>query len=331
MADTDSTRSDATRSDATRPGAAPAGGVAGDPASTAPVVADTTVAAATPVRRRPRMPRVSGLGTALALGWTILIVLGALFVDFLPLSEARDPSLALMTPSTLAPDLLSEHPLGTDSQGLDILGGLLYGARVSLVVGIGGVLVGALIGGALGLVAGYRGGWTDRIVSIITDTLLAFPSLILLIAIVTVLDPTLPNITLALGIMVVPAYARLVRANAMSFAGREFVTAARSLGAGELRIMLREVTPNIVQPVFSYSFMLVAVLIVAEASLSYLGLSIPRPEPTWGNMISAGQSDFQRHPYLVGVPAVVLFLTVLSFNQLGEAAGRKWSPGAAKI
>jgi len=109
------------------------------------------------------------------------------------------------------------------------------------------------------------------------------------------------------------------------------VTAARSLGAGEIRIMLREVAPNIVQPVFSYSFMLVAVLIVAEASLSYLGLSIPRPEPTWGNMISAGQPDFQRHPYLVGVPAVVLFLTVLSFNQIGEAAGRKWSPGAAKI
>ncbi|MDZ4234708.1 MAG: ABC transporter permease, partial [Dietzia sp.] len=270
MADTDPTRPDSSRPDPTRAASTRA---ASGPVAGPGVVADPTVAAATPARRRPRMPRLSGLGTALALAWTVLIVLGALFVDFLPLAEARDPSLALMTPSTLAPDLLSDHPLGTDGQGLDILGGLLYGARVSLVVGIGGVLVGALVGGALGLVAGYRGGWTDRIVSIITDTLLAFPSLILLIAIVTVLDPTLPNITLALGIMVVPAYARLVRANAMSFAGREFVTAARSLGAGELRIMLREVTPNIVQPVFSYSFMLVAVLIVAEASLSYLGLS----------------------------------------------------------
>ena len=179
--------------------------------------------------------------------------------------------------------------------------------------------------------AGYKGGWVDRLVSIISDVLLAFPSLILLIAIVTVLDPTLLNVTLALGIMVVPSYARLVRANAMSFAGREFVTAARSLGAGETRIMLREVAPNIVAPVLSYSFMLVAVLIVPEASLSYLGLSIPRPEPTWGNMISAGQSDFERYPGLVGIPAIVLFLTVLSFNQLGEAAGRKWSPGAAKI
>ena len=339
MADTDLTRSEATRSgadgpDATDPAGASSATRSAIPSAAAPAgaaLADPTVAAATPTRRRLRFPKLSGFGTAVALAWTFIIVLGALVVDFLPLSEARDPSLALTTPSMLEPNLFSDHPLGTDSQGLDILGGLLYGARVSLFVGIGGVLVGALIGGALGLVAGYRGGWTDRIVSILTDTLLAFPSLILLIAIVTVLDPTLPNITLALGIMVVPSFARLVRANAMSFAGREFVTAARSLGAGEIRIMLKEVAPNIVQPVFSYSFMLIAVLIVAEASLSYLGLSIPRPEPTWGNMISAGQSDFQRHPYLVGVPAVVLFLTVLSFNQIGEAAGRKWSPGAAKI
>ncbi len=285
----------------------------------------------TPGKRRQKLPKVSGVGTVLALAWTVIIVLGALIVDFLPLAEARDPALALTVPSMLPPDLTSDFPLGTDSQGLDVLGGLLYGARVSLVVGIGGVLIGAVIGGALGLVAGYRGGWTDRVVSIFTDTLLAFPSLILLIAIVTVLNPTLPNVTLALGIMVVPSFARLVRANAMTYSKRDFVTAARSLGAGEIRIMLREVAPNILPAIFSYSFMLVAVLIVAEASLSYLGLSIPRPEPTWGNMISAGQSDFQRYPYLVGIPATVLFLTVLSFNQLGEAAGRKWSPGAAKI
>ncbi|MFJ5869962.1 ABC transporter permease [Dietzia maris] len=299
--------------------------------STVASTATATIAAEAPARRKLRLPKLSAVGTLLALGWTALIVLGALIVDFLPLAEARDPQFALTTRSLLPPDLLAAHPLGTDRQGLDILGGLLYGARVSIVVGIGGVVIGALIGGALGLVAGYKGGWADRIVSIISDVLLAFPSLILLIAIVTVLDPTLLNVTLALGIMVVPSYARLVRANAMSFAGREFVTAARSLGAGETRIMLREVAPNIVAPVLSYSFMLVAVLIVAEASLSYLGLSIPRPEPTWGNMISAGQSDFERYPGLVGIPAIVLFLTVLSFNQLGEAAGRKWSPGAAKI
>lgn len=303
------------------------------PDISSPRTTDTvaSVEPAAPVRRRPRLPKLSGLGTWLALAWTLVVVLGAAIVDFLPLSEARDASAALTTPGKLYPDLLTAHPLGTDAQGLDILGGLLYGARVSLVVGIGGVLVGALIGGAIGLVAGYRGGWTDRILSIFNDTLLAFPSLILLIAIVTVLGPTLPNVTIALGIMVVPSFARLVRANAMTYSKRDFVTAAKSLGAGEIRIMLREVAPNILPALFSYSFMLVAVMIVAEASLSYLGLSIPRPEPTWGNMISAGESDFQRDPYLVAIPAVVLFLTVLSFNHLGEAAGQKWSPGAAKI
>lgn len=303
------------------------------PDTSSPRTTDTVapVEPTAPARPRRRLPKVSGLGTWLALGWTLVVVLGAAIVDFLPLAEARDASKALMVPSKLYPDLASAHPLGTDSQGLDILGGLLYGARVSLVVGLGGVLVGALIGGAIGLVAGYRGGWTDRVLSIFTDTLLAFPSLILLIAIVSVLGPTLPNVTIALGIMVVPSFARLVRANALTYSKRDFVTAAKSLGAGDIRIMLREVAPNILPALFSYSFMLVAVLIVAEASLSYLGLSIPRPEPTWGNMISAGEPDFQRDPYLVAIPAVVLFLTVLSFNQLGEAAGRKWSPGAAKI
>lgn len=295
---------------------------------------DSTVAPeepAPPARHRLRLPRVSGVGTWLAVAWTLVIVVGATIVDFLPLAEARDGKNALLAPTKALPDLMSAHPLGTDGQGLDILGGLLYGARVSLVVGIGGVVVGALIGSIIGLVAGYRGGWTDRVLSIFTDTLLAFPSLILLIAIVTALGATLTNVTIALGIMVVPSFARLVRANALTYSKRDFVTAARSLGAGDVRIMLREVAPNILPALFSYSFMLVAVLIVAEASLSYLGLSIPRPEPTWGNMISAGQADFQRDPYLVAIPATVLFLTVLSFNQLGEAAGRKWSPGAAKI
>ncbi|WP_010541034.1 ABC transporter permease [Dietzia alimentaria] len=303
------------------------------PESSSPRITDTVapVEPAAPTRTRRRLPKLTGLGTWLALAWALVIVVGAAVVDFLPIAEARDGKNALGVPSKLYPDLISAHPLGTDSQGLDILGGLLYGARVSLVVGIGGVLFGALIGGIVGLVAGYRGGWTDRVLSIFTDTLLAFPSLILLIAIVSVLGPTLTNVTLALGIMVVPAFARLVRANALTYSKRDFVTAAKSLGAGEVRIMVREVAPNILPALFSYSFMLVAVLIVAEASLSYLGLSIPRPEPTWGNMISAGESDFQRYPFLVTIPAVVLFLTVLSFNQLGEAAGRKWSPGAAKI
>lgn len=284
----------------------------------------------TTVRKTRRSPRLD-LGTALALAWLTLVAVAAVIADWLPLSESRDPAKALLTPSMQPPNLLSANPLGTDRQGLDLLGGLMYGARVSLVVGIGGVVCGVLVGGAIGIIAGYFRGRTDTVVSVLSDTMLAFPPLILLMALVTILEPNVRNVAIALGIMVVPTYVRLVRANTMSQRSREFVTAARSLGASNRRIMVREIAPNLVLPVLSYSFMVVAVLIVAEASLSYLGLSIPRPEPTWGNMIAAGQSEFQEYPYLVLVPGAALFLTVFSLNRIGETARRMWDPTAGKL
>lgn len=277
------------------------------------------------VRRHRQTKYRIDIGTLLAGIWIGLLALCAIVADRLPLSESRDPSKTLLTPSKQPPDLFSAHPLGTDSQGLDILGGIIYGARVSLVVGIGGVICGVIVGGAIGMIAGYLRGKTDTAVSILSDTLLAFPPLILLMALVAVLEPNIRNVTIALGIMVVPTYIRLVRANTMRLANREFVTASRSLGAGARRIMVKEITPNLVLPVLSYSFMVVAVLIVAEASLSYLGLSVPRPEPTWGNMIAAGQKDFQEYPYIVLIPGAVLFLTVFSLNRIGETARRWWT------
>ncbi|MFD4293498.1 ABC transporter permease [Rhodococcus sp. NPDC058532] len=279
----------------------------------------------------PRVTRRLDLGTALALAWLAVVALAAVVADWLPLSESRDPSKTLLTPSMQPPNLLSANPLGTDKQGLDLLGGLIYGARVSLIVGLGGVICGVLVGGAIGIVAGYYRGRTDTLVSVLSDTMLAFPPLILLMALVTILEPNVRNVAIALGIMVVPTYIRLVRANTMSLRSREFVTAARSLGASNRRIMVREIAPNLVLPVLSYSFMVVAVLIVAEASLSYLGLSIPRPEPTWGNMIAAGQSEFQDNPYLVLVPGAALFLTVFSLNRIGETARKLWDPTASKL
>lgn len=308
--------------------------------TTAPMAASTGARAATAPppphptrsgRRRQRRGRRIDVGTILAAGWIGLLVVCAIVADWLPLAESRDPSKTLLTPSMQPPNLFSEHPLGTDGQGLDILGGIVYGARVSLVVGIGGVLCGVLVGGAIGMIAGYLRGKTDTAVSVLSDTLLAFPPLILLMALVAVLEPNVRNVSIALGIMVVPTYIRLVRANTMRLANREFVTASRSLGAGGPRIMVKEIAPNLVLPVLSYSFMVVAVLIVAEASLSYLGLSIPRPEPTWGNMISAGQADFQEFPYVVLVPGAVLFLTVFSLNRIGETARELWDPAASKL
>lgn len=267
---------------------------------------------------------------ALSSFWIGLIVVAAIFADVLPLAESENVSLTLRTPTLLRPDIWSGHPLGTDRQGLDMLGGIVYGARISLVVGLGAVIIGMLIGGVIGLAAAYYGGVFDRIARLITDSMLAFPALILLLAVVAVFGPSVRNVTLALALLGIPTYVRLSRANTLVFANREFVLAARAIGERNRTIMMRELLPNVALPVFSFGFVMIAVLIVAEASLSFLGLSVQRPTPTWGNMIAAGQADFERHPHLVFIPGVVLFLTVFSLNRLGDKARQIWAPRQVK-
>lgn len=265
----------------------------------------------------------------LACAWVAIVILAAVFADLLPLAESRDVSKTLRTPSLQRPDLLSQHPLGTDRQGLDVLGGIVYGARVSLVVSLGAVLVGMIIGGTIGLAAGYYRGRAEAVVNLFTDSLLAFPPLILLLGMVAVLSPSVRNVTVALAILGIPTYIRLARANTLVFAQREFVLAARGVGEKNAAIMRRELLPNVILPVLSYGFIVVAVLIVAEASLSFLGLSVRPPTPTWGNMIAAGQEKFERHPHVVFIPGTVLFLTVFSFNRIGDKARRLWNPQPA--
>lgn len=264
------------------------------------------------------------IGFWAAVGWTALVVLGAALVDFLPVGEARDLAAALDVDPLLRPDLLSAHPLGTDRQGLDQLGQLFYGARVSLQVGIGGVGLGMLVGGTLGILAGYFGGRIRAGVALLTDTIMGFPPIILLLGLVTILDPSVQNLVFGLAVLGVPSYARLALAHTLTQRRREYVLAAQALGAGHRRILLREIVPNVSLPLLAYSFVILAVLIVAEASLSYLGLGIQRPDPTWGNMIAAAQDDFERHPHLVFVPGVVIFVTVYALNRIGDrlAAGR---------
>jgi len=263
--------------------------------------------------------------------WLGLITLAAVFADLLPLAESKDVSRTLTTPTLLRPDLFSEHPLGTDRQGLDILGGVVYGARVSLIVSIGAVLIGMLIGGVIGVTAGYYRGKTEGVVNVMADSMLAFPPLILLLGMVAVLEPSVRNVTIALGVLGIPTYIRLSRANTMVFAQREFVLAARALGAKDRRVIFRELLPNVALPVVSYGFIVLGALIVAEASLSFLGLSIRRPNPTWGNMIAAGQTDFDRHPHLVFAPGIVLFLTVFALNRVGDRARKLWDPRQSRL
>ncbi len=270
-------------------------------------------------------------GLWLAVAWLAIVVLAAILADVLPLKESRDASKTFSEPVAARPDLFSAHPLGTDKFGLDMLGGVIYGARLSLQISLGATAVGLLIGGLIGVCAGYFRGKLDSFVGVFTNSLLAFPPLILLIALMVALRPSVMNLIAALAILGIPTYIRLARANTMTVAQREFVLAARSLGAKERRIVLRELVPNIALPLLSYAFIIVAVLIVAEGSLSFLGLSIPRPEPTWGNMIYAGSQDLQTIPHLVFVPATVMFLTVFALNRVSDRARELWDPREAKV
>jgi peptide/nickel transport system permease protein len=265
-----------------------------------------------------RSTRRHGWSVRLATGWLIILTLGSVFAGLLPLAEARDPSKALKEPTLATPNIFSRHPLGTDRQGLDILGQVLYGARISLIVGFGAALIGILIGGAIGMIAGYFAGRVGAVIRFITDWMLVFPPLIFLLGLVAVLKPSTPNVVLALGILAIPTYIRLARANTLSVMRREYVLAARALGTKDSAILRREILPNVALPLVSYTFIIIPTLIVAEASLSFLGLGIKRPQPTWGNMIAAGQSIFERSPHVIYVPGLALVLTVFALNVVGE-------------
>lgn len=272
-------------------------------------------------------------GLWLSVGWIVLVCLAAVLADLLPLQEARDAAVTLRegTKTRLRPDLLSAHPFGTDRQALDVLGGVIYGARVSLQVSLLAVAIGITVGGVIGVAAGFFQKQADAVISVFTDAVLAFPPLILLLGLATVLEPTPTNMAFALAALGIPTYIRLARANTLVFIQREFVLAARAMGAGRGRIIFRELVPNVALPLASYAFIIVALLIVAEASLSFLGLGIQRPEPTWGNMIAAGQDDFDRHPHLVFIPGLVMFMTVFALNRVGEKAISLWDPRVSKM
>lgn len=253
--------------------------------------------------------------------WLVLIIGVALIAPLLPLAEHKDTTKTLGSKGYSPPDVFSSHPLGTNNFGLDLFSRSIYGARSSLVVAVGAVLIGIIIGGAVGILAGYFGGITDRIVGILTNSLLAVPALILLIALASVLTPSLRNISFALAVLAIPSMIRIARANTLTFSQREFVLAARAMGATRWRVMVRELAPNVALPLASLGMVMISVLIVAEASLSFLGLGIQPPIPTWGNMIAEGQGGvFEKHAFIVMVPGMFLFLTVFSFNIVGEKA-----------
>jgi peptide/nickel transport system permease protein len=210
------------------------------------------------------------------------------------------------------------HWLGTDGLGRDELARLIYGARISLTVGLFAPVIGLAIGGALGILAGYFRGRFETLVVGSMDVLLAFPPLILALAVTAYLGQSILNLTCILGVLGIPAFMRVARASTLTLARREFVVAAQALGATHARILLRELLPNVLLPLLAFFLLGVAVTIVVEGALSFLGLGVPPPISSWGSMIGEGRESLEIAPQLAFIPAIALFLTVLSFNLVGD-------------
>jgi peptide/nickel transport system permease protein len=251
----------------------------------------------------------------LSYTWLILVIVAALAADLLPLASYATPvGQPRQSPQWGSPDLL----LGADNLGRSVLSRCVYGARVSLVVGTVASLVGAVIGTALGMLAGYFGGKTDSAVRLVADAMLAFPPLILLLALSSVLTPSVRTLMVGLTVLIVPSFIRLARANTLVWTAREFVVAARNMGAGSRRILGKEILPNVLPALGAYLPVVMAALIVAEGSLSFLGMGIPPPQPSWGGMIADGKDAIADSPHIVFVPSLFIFLTVFALNQAGD-------------
>jgi peptide/nickel transport system permease protein len=270
--------------------------------------------------------------------WLIGLSFVAIIAGWLPLAEHQDTTKTISVPGNARPDLFSKHPLGTNNFSLDLLSRCIYGARVSLLTATLAVAISMVIGGTIGMFAGYFRGWLDTCVGVLTDAILSFPALILLVALAAVLgQPTgvreaVFKNGLALAMVGIPTMIRLSRANTLVFAQREFVLASRAMGAKSTRIIFKELLPNVILPVISYAFIIVAVLIVAEGSLAFLGLGLQQPKPTWGNMIAeGGLTVLREHPHIPLVPGMFMFLTVFSFNRVGERARNLWDPRETKV
>ncbi len=234
----------------------------------------------------------------------------------------RDPTLQEITKRLKPPGWHGEDGrlalLGTDHLGRDIFSRLIFGARISLVIGFSAVALAGTLGTLLGLIAGYRGGRVDDFCMRLTDTMLAMPFILLALAVIAVLGPSLKNIIVVLGVTSWVSYARVVRAEVLSLRAREFIAATQALGSGGWRIVFRHLLPNVLTPVIVIATLEVARMVILESALSFLGLGIPPPTPTWGGMLADGRAYLSTAWWLATFPGLCIMLTVLGINLLGD-------------
>ena len=262
------------------------------------------------------------LGIWIPAGMVVLVVL-ACFLG----------PLVLGLPKPIGGDVLNSylptgspgHPLGTDGNGNDILSRVLHGGRASLLIAVSVNLIGLLLGGTLGALSGQVGGAIDTAIMRLLDVLIAFPSLVLTLAVAQALGPSMRNTILALAFFSIPAFARVARAAVLRLRSLPFMAAAELCGTPRWRVLFRHLAPNIAPQLITFGMLGMGIVIIIEGALSFLGLGVPRPNPSWGNMIADGQQSLSATPGLVLWPSLALLITVLSFNLLGENLRVRWS------
>lgn len=272
----------------------------------------TTVPA--PARQSRPKRRV---GLFVAVGWLAAMILGALFSSVIP---ALDPLRADFGATLAAPS--PQHWFGTDATGRDVFARTLAGGRSSLIVAGLTVLIGLIGGGALGVLAGYFRGVLDSVIGLIVDLTLAFPALILIMAIVSLAGADYWTIGALIGVLSIPAFTRLARAATIAVRQRDFVHAARIMGTRRHRVLVAEIIPNVLPAIGAYAFVAITGAIVVEGSLSFLGFGLQPPTPSWGSLIAEGRTHFASAPWITAAPALVLCATVLAVNYIGQRAAR---------
>lgn len=232
-----------------------------------------------------------------------------------PVLGTAAPNLAPFSPG---------HLFGTDQSGNDVLSRILYGGRVSLEVGFGSVGIGLAVGGALGVLAAYRGGPLETVIMRFMEIFLAFPSLVLAMVVATYLGPSELHVIWAISFFAIPSFARLARANTLQVREQTYVLASKAMGVKDRQVITSHIVPNIFMPLMTFGLLGVGIAMIVEAALSFLGLGVPPPAPSWGNMIAQGQQNITSSPDLVIIPSAFLFATVLAVNLLGDAVRYRW-------